>query len=24
MMTGPVELEFEGRFDDAIFAGPSA
>ena len=24
MMTGPVELEFEGRFDNAIFAGPSA
>ena len=24
MMTGPVELEFEGVFDDAIFAGPSA
>ena len=24
MMTGPVELEFEGAFDDAIFAGPSA
>ena len=24
MMTGPVELEFEGVFDEAIFAGPSA
>jgi len=24
MMTGPVELEFEGVFDDAIFAGPAA
>jgi diaminopimelate epimerase len=24
MMTGPVELEFEGVFDDAISAGPSA
>jgi diaminopimelate epimerase len=24
MMTGPVELEFEGVFDDAMFAGPSA
>ncbi len=24
MMTGPVELEFEGVFEDAIFAGPSA
>jgi diaminopimelate epimerase len=24
MMTGPVELEFEGLFDDAMFAGPSA
>ncbi len=24
IMTGPVELEFEGVFDDAIFAGPSA
>jgi diaminopimelate epimerase len=24
MMTGPVELEFEGVFDNAIFQGPSA
>jgi diaminopimelate epimerase len=24
MMTGPVELEFEGAFEDAIFARPSA